>query len=106
MARTGAQTEKQVQRLHQVCESIQEQPKDSECKGIKGLTEEHESFKEEGPSDDLLDVFNVGAAIKVERYEISAYEGLIRLAEEMGHRVQALILVHVQLPGVHRIGFV
>jgi ferritin-like metal-binding protein YciE len=87
-----AQTEKQVQRLQQVFESIQEQPKDTECKGIRGLIEEHESFKEEDPNHDLLDVFNVGAAIKVERYEISAYEGLIRLAQEMGHRKAVQLL--------------
>lgn len=87
-----AQTEKQVQRLEQAFESIQEQPEDTECKGIKGLIEEHEAFKEEDPSEDLLDIFNVGAAIKVERYEISAYEGLIRLAQDMGHRKAVQLL--------------
>src|SRR5690349_20512096 len=57
-----AQTEKQVQRLEQVFESISEQPEDTECKGLKGLLEEVESFKEEDPSPDILDVFSIGAA--------------------------------------------
>ena len=32
-----------------------------------------------------MDIFNVGAAEKVESYEICAYESLIRLAKLMGH---------------------
>lgn len=80
-----AQTEKQVERLQQVFEDLGEQPEETECKGIKGLIEEHDAFQEEDPSEDLRDIFNVGAAVKVERYEISAYEGLIRLAQQMKH---------------------
>ncbi len=78
-----AQTEKQVERLQQCFELLGEDPEETECKGIKGLIEEHDSFKEEDPSDDIMDIFNVGAAAKVESYEINAYEGLIRLAEQL-----------------------
>jgi len=87
-----AQTEKQVERLHQVFESIEEQPEETECRGLKGLIEEHDTFKEEDPSEDLLDIFNVGAATKVERYEISSYESLIRLAQLMGHKKAVKLL--------------
>jgi ferritin-like metal-binding protein YciE len=81
-----AQTEKQVERLQQVFESIDEEPEEVECKGIRGLIEEHNHFKEEeDPAEDIMDIFNVGAAEKVESYEICAYESLIRLAKEMGH---------------------
>jgi len=80
------QTEKQVERLRQVFESIGEDPEETECKGVRGLIEEHNHFKEkQSPSEDLMDIFNVGAAEKVESYEICAYESLIRLAKEMGH---------------------
>ena len=76
-----AQTEKQVERLRQVFESIGEEPEEVECKGIRGLIEEHDHFKEEeDPADDIMDIFNTGAAEKVESYEICAYESLIRLA--------------------------
>ena len=87
-----AQTEKQVQRLEQAFESIGEEPEEAECAGIRGLIQEHENFKEEDPSKDLLDIFNVGAATKVERYEISSYESLIRLAGLMGHRKAVQLL--------------
>jgi ferritin-like metal-binding protein YciE len=81
-----AQTEKQVQRLEQVFEQLGEQPETTECKGLKGLLEELEAFKsEEQPSEDILDVFSIGAASKVESYEINAYESLINLARDMGH---------------------
>ncbi len=81
------QTEKQVQRLEQVFEELGEQPDDTECKGIKGLVEEHKHFvEEEEPAPDLLDIESVIGAAKIESYEINEYEGLIRLAQQMGHR--------------------
>jgi ferritin-like metal-binding protein YciE len=86
------QTEGQVERLRNVFESLGEEPEQTECAGIKGLKEEHDNFKEEDPSEDILDVFNVGAAIKVERYEISAYESLVRLAQQMGHKQAVKLL--------------
>jgi ferritin-like metal-binding protein YciE len=88
-----AQTEKQVQRLEQVFENLGEQPQETECKGLAGLLEELETFKsEEEPSPDILDVFSVGAAAKVESYEICAYEGLIQLARDMGHNKAVRLL--------------
>ena len=88
-----AQTEKQVQRLEQAFQSIGEEAEEAECAGIRGLIEEHDNFKsEEDPSPDLLDVFNVGAAEKVESYEICAYEGLIRMARMMKHTKAAQLL--------------
>jgi ferritin-like metal-binding protein YciE len=88
-----AQTEKQVQRLEQVFEDLGEQPQTTECKGLKGLLEEYEGFKnEEDPSEDILDVFSIGAASKVESYEINAYESLINLARDMGHNKAVKLL--------------
>jgi len=77
------QTEKQVERLQQIFEQLGEQPEETECKGIKGLIEERDSFKEEDPAEDILSIFDVGAAIKVESYEINAYNSLIKLAEQL-----------------------
>lgn len=88
-----AQTEKQVERLRQVFEELGEEPEDAECKGIRGLIEEHDTFvEEEDPAEDLVDIFNVGAAEKVESYEICAYESLIRMADLMGHTKASKLL--------------
>jgi len=86
------QTEGQVERLREVFESIGEEPQQTECAGIKGLKDEHDNFKEEDPSEDLLDIFNVGAATKVERYEISSYESLVNLARQMKHNQAVKLL--------------
>lgn len=80
------QTEKQVKRIEQAFESLEEEPEEAECKGIGGIVAEHDEFKEEDPSEDLIDIFNVGAAAKVEHYEIAAYNSLIQLAQQMGHK--------------------
>ena len=78
------QTEKQVERLQQIFEQIGEEAEETECKGMKGLLEERNSFKEEEePADDILSIFDVGAAIKVESYEISAYNSLVELAKQL-----------------------
>jgi hypothetical protein len=61
-------------------------------KWIRGLVAEKKAFAEEDPSDDLIDVFNVGAAIKGESYEICEYESLVEMAREMKHSKVAQLL--------------
>lgn len=79
------ETEVQKQRLEKVFEIWgKEADRGEGCDGIDGLLEEHKSFKQHSPRPEILDVFNLTAAQKVERYEITAYEGLIRLATQMG----------------------
>jgi ferritin-like metal-binding protein YciE len=78
------QTQKQVERLQQCFELLDEEAEETECRGIAGIIAEHDTFKEEeDPSEDLMDIFNVGAASKVESYEIAAYESLINLAQQL-----------------------
>ncbi len=86
------QTEKHEERVRQIFEELEETPEQTECKGIKGLIEEARAFMEESPSEDLLDVFNIGAASKSESYEICAYKSLIQLATDMGHRKAVQLL--------------
>lgn len=79
------QTEVQKQRVEQVFEIWGKEPNRGEgCDGIDGLLEEHKSFKDHEPRPEILDVFNITAAQKVERYEITAYESLIRIADKLG----------------------
>jgi ferritin-like metal-binding protein YciE len=88
------QTVKQVERLEQVFQDLGEQPQETECKGLAGLLEELETFKrEEQPSPDILDVVSIGAAAKVESYEINAYESLITLGRDMGHSKAVKLLL-------------
>jgi ferritin-like metal-binding protein YciE len=77
------QTQGQAERIQQIFEEIEKEPEETECKGIKGLIEERAAFKEEDPAEDILAAFDVGAAIKVESYEINAYNSLIDLARDL-----------------------
>jgi ferritin-like metal-binding protein YciE len=86
------QTEKQIERLEQCFQELGEEPEETECAGVKGLMEEHQNFQQEDPSEDILDIFDASAAIKGERYEISAYESLIRLADMMEHKKVSRLL--------------
>lgn len=78
------QTERQIERLQQVFEQIDEEPEDTECHGAMGLVEEVHAFKEENPSPDIMDVFLVGANAKVEAYEIHGYQSLVSMCREFG----------------------
>jgi ferritin-like metal-binding protein YciE len=87
-----AQTQNQLDRLQKCFASLEEQPQQQECHGIRGILEEKESFEQEDPSEELKEVFNIGGASKVEHYEIAAYNGLIDLAQKLGQRQAARLL--------------
>jgi len=86
------ETEGHIERLNECFKLLGEIPEQSECKGIKGLIEERKAFTEENPEADILDIFDVGAGIKTEAYEICAYTYLIRMAREMNHTRVARLL--------------
>jgi ferritin-like metal-binding protein YciE len=78
------ETQGHVKRLDQVFKSLGEKPASETCPGIDGLLKEKKAFAKEKPSDEILDFYNLGAAQKTERYEITAYESLIEMAEALG----------------------
>ena len=86
------ETEGQIERLNQCFDLLGETPEQSECKGLKGLIEEKQAFSEEDPEPDILDIFDVGAAIKAETYEICEYKSLVQMAREMRHAKVAQLL--------------
>jgi ferritin-like metal-binding protein YciE len=89
------QTEKHVERIRQIFADLGELPEQTESKGIKGLIEEVHAFMEENPSPDLVNVFNVAMASKLEAYEISTYEALLRLATAMKHRKAVQLITQI-----------
>lgn len=80
------QTEGQIERLEQVLEELGEDAESVVCHGVVGLIEEKHSLMEEEPSEELLDIINVAAGIKVEHYEIGSYQTVIRLGQQLGLR--------------------
>ena len=67
------QTERQVTRLEKCFELLGEMPERKPCKGIEGLLHEGEELMTENPPMDVLEAGLIGAAQKVEHYEMAAY---------------------------------
>jgi len=78
------ETQGHIKRLEKIFKSMGQKPEAATCAGIEGLIKEKKLFMKERPSDDLLEFFNVGAGQKTERYEITAYESLIDMADKLG----------------------
>ena len=67
------QTKGHVERLEQIFQMLDESPKGKKCKGMEGLIEEGSEAMEEDYEGSLLDSALIGAAQRVEHYEIAAY---------------------------------
>ena len=78
------ETQSQLKRLEKIFKLIGLKPKAATCAGIQGLIREKTLLMREKPSPELLEFFNVAAAQKVERYEITVYETLMDMAEKLG----------------------
>lgn len=87
-----SQTERQIERLQRCFQELSEKPEETQCAAIKGFLEDHDHVKDENPSSDIMDVFNVMAAVNIEHYEIAAYESLIRMANMMNHKIVSKLL--------------
>jgi ferritin-like metal-binding protein YciE len=78
------ETQGQIKRLDKVFKMLGQKADADTCAGIEGLIKEKKLFMREKPSPELLEFFNIGAAQKAERYEITAYENLIDMADKLG----------------------
>ena len=78
------ETQGQIKRLEKIYKTLGQKPESGTCPGIEGLNKEKKAFMREKPSEELLEYYNIGAGQKAERYEITAYESLIDMAEKLG----------------------
>jgi ferritin-like metal-binding protein YciE len=79
------ETQGQIKRLEKIFKSLGQKPEATTCPGVEGLIKEKKMFMRERPSPELLEFYNIGAAQKTERYEITAYENLIDMADKLGY---------------------
>ncbi|SFG39271.1 Ferritin-like metal-binding protein YciE [Halopelagius inordinatus] len=77
------ETRQQVERLEAVFREIHETPDASGSGALDGMKQDHEEFKREVASDDLKTPYHLAAGIKTERMEITGYQSLITLANEI-----------------------
>jgi ferritin-like metal-binding protein YciE len=85
-------TKRQVQRLEQIFSQLDEKPGGKKCAAMQGLIEEGEEIIEEGEPSAILDAGLIGAAQKVEHYEMAGYGTARTFAQLLGHTEAAQLL--------------
>lgn len=86
------QTRGQVQRLETIFQSLNESPKGKKCMAMEGLVKEGSEVMEEDLEDSVLDAVLIGAAQRVEHYEIAAYGTVCEFAKVLGETEHASLL--------------
>ncbi|MDB6109712.1 MAG: hypothetical protein JWR69_1462 [Pedosphaera sp.] len=78
------QTEGHINRLEEVFRMLGQKPKARPCVAMKGILEEASEIMSEKAEPAVLDAALIGAAQKVEHYEIASYGTVVQWAKQMG----------------------
>ena len=89
-----AETEAQIERLDECFELLGKKPRAKACKGMQGLVEEGDEVIKEGARKDdaAADLALIGAAQRVEHYEIAGYATARNLAQQLRHTAVVALL--------------
>ena len=88
----NGETQKQIERLEGVFESIEEKPQGKKCAAIEGILEEGTEIMDEYKGMPALDAGLISSAQAVEHYEICRYGTLATWADELGNSAGAKLL--------------
>ncbi|MCO4857271.1 ferritin-like domain-containing protein [Herbaspirillum sp. WGmk3] len=86
------ETRGQIERIDQLVEGANLKLKRIKCVAMEGLVEEGQEQIEEIANGPVLDAALIGAAQKVEHYEIASYGTLCALAKQLGLKDAAKLL--------------
>ena len=86
------QTEEHIKRLEQVFEGLGKKPTRKTCAAMKGLVEEGSEVIEEEMDPEVKDAALIGAAQRVEHYEMAGYGTVRTFAHLLGHHDLEAIL--------------
>ncbi len=79
------QTRTHAQRIEQVCRELNITPKGKKCAGMQGLIDEGAEVLDAKGSEDAMEAALIGAAQRVEHYEIAAYGTARTHAQQLGY---------------------
>lgn len=77
------ETKNQVARLEKVAEILDIKLRGKVCHAMQGLLEEGKEILEEDGHDNVIDAALIGAAQRVEHYEMAAYGTVIAIAKQL-----------------------
>jgi ferritin-like metal-binding protein YciE len=78
-------TRTHIERLDQIFAAFNQDPQGKKCVGMAGILQEgNEEMVRTMESTDLMDAVLIAACLKVEHYEISAYETVIAFTQLLG----------------------
>lgn len=86
------QTKEHVERLEEIFGQLDKSPKGKTCKAMKGLIEEGSEILEEEGDESVIDAALIGAAQRVEHYEIAAYGTVRTFANLLGEEEAVALL--------------
>jgi ferritin-like metal-binding protein YciE len=87
------QTQRQIERLQQVFESLGKRAQGVTCEAINGLIEEGEELIEEAPEPSAVrDAGLIAAAQAIEHYEMARYGTLVAWAGQIGNTAAVSLL--------------
>ena len=86
------ETENHAARLEKIGQTLGVKLTGKKCAAMEGLVEEGKEILEEDGEEAVIDVALIGAAQRVEHYEIAAYGTIRAMAEELGHDNIAMLL--------------
>ena len=87
------ETKGHVERLKQVFEHIGKKATGQHCSGMEGVIEEGKEAIEKDEEGATKDVCLIGAALRVEHYEIAGYTAAIAIAKTLGHKEAVALLI-------------
>ena len=86
------QTTEHVSRLEQIFDQLEEKPSGKKCLGMEGLVKEGAETIREKYLEDVKDAAIIGAAQRVEHYEMAGYGTVRALAELLGQKEHVSLL--------------
>lgn len=86
------ETERQIERLQKVFESVDAAARGVKCEAIEGIIAEAEHLAEEIEDKEVLDAGLIGSAQAVEHYEITRYGTLVAWAQQLGMKEAVKLL--------------
>ena len=85
-------TGQQVERLKKVFELVGKPSRAEKCVAMEGIIEEGKKVMDEAAEPEVLDALLIGAAQRVEHYEIATYGTVAAWAEQLGQTQAAKLL--------------